>query len=506
VKSRKLRASPLVRAGLIIGGALAGYLWSRRSGKAGAAARFRELSEGRADGARVAIVGGGFAGLAAASALGRAGLRGEKVVPILVDRNNFNVWTPLLYQVVTGSVDPGHVNYPLRFAARDNGFVFRESELRGVDLDRKMLTLDDGDLSYDYLILALGSVPNYFGMSNVARETLPLKWSGNAIDIHNRIIETFEQADLVDDPVLRRELLTIGIVGGGATGVELAGSLHDLIHGTLLRQYPRIRADEVRIILIEAKTRLLPETVERMSVIAERHFASLRSPSVEVWLNTCVGGASTGTLLFADGRTLKAGTLIWSAGIRAHPLADHLPVPRASDGRPLVNRYLELPEHPDVFVVGDLACYIDRATRRPLPANAQFAIQGGNRAAANVLRQLRGQSLEPFDYRRLGDAVSLGAGAGVTEVGGVVFDGFPALVIRRGIYLLNLIGLKNRLDVLIDWVAEAAQRQNIARFGGTGAVEGVVAAEPALISGELSCPLTTPTWPEPPTEEEPRAA
>jgi NADH dehydrogenase len=454
----------------------------------------------------VAIVGGGFAGLAAASALGRAGLRGEKVVPILIDRNNFNVWTPLLYQVVTGSVVPGHVNYPLRFAARDNGFVFRESELRGVDLDRKMLTLDDGELSYDYLILALGSVPNYFGMNQVARETLPLKWSGNAIDIHNRVIEAFEQAELVDDPALRRELLTIGIVGGGATGVELAGSLYDLIHGTLLRQYPRIRAEEVRIILIEAKTRLRPGTVERMSVIAERHFATLRRPTVEVWLNACVGGASAGTLQFADGRTLKAGTLVWSAGIRAHPLASQLPVPRTSDGRPLVNRYLELPEHPDVFVVGDLAAYIDQKSRRPLPANAQFAIQGGNCAATNVLRQLRGEPLAPFDYHRLGDAVSLGAGAGATEVWGTVFDGFPALVIRRGIYLLNLIGLKNRLGVLIDWAAEAAKRQNISRFGGTGPVEGVVVSEPAPISGGLSCPVTTPTWPEPPAESERRAA
>lgn len=464
------------RAGLVAVGAAAGYLWHRRQRAVAGRARYRQLVSGEARGPRVVIVGGGFAGLTAASDLGRAGIHGEEVMPILVDRNDFHLFSPLLYQVATGGVEPGHITYPMRFVARDGGFLFRESELRHVDFERKRLDLDDGELSYDYLILALGNVPNYFGLADVQRHTLPLKWSGDAIAIHNRIIDAFERADVETDPTRRQELLRFVVVGGGATGVELVGSLWDLIHHTLLPHYPSIRPAEVHLMLVEGRDSLLPGIDSRMAAIAERR---LRKWHVDVALGTIVAGASEGAIRTRDGTIIRAYTVIWTAGVKAPPLTERVPAPRTRDGRLQVNEYLEIPGHPDVYAVGDLAHFLDPRTGRPLPWNAPAAIQQGRTAAANVLRRIHGRKPEPFVYRSSGDLVSLGRTRAIADLFGVVFDGFPAWVARRTIYLVNLVGFKNRLDVLIDWAADFFYRQNAARIEVPRA-EREMAAQPQL--------------------------
>jgi len=488
-----------MQVAFIAAGALAGYVWNRRQAAARAQARFYELASGRAPGARVAVVGAGFAGLAAAAELGRAGIEGQPVIPILIDRNNFHLFTPLLYQVATGGVEPGHITYPTRFIARDQGLLFRESELRGVDLQRKRLVLDDGTLDYDYLILALGSIPNFFGMADVARHTISLKWTGDAVEIHNRIVDAFERADLERDPARRRELLTFVVVGGGSTGIEFVSSLYDVIHRVLLQDYPTIRAEDVRLMLVEGKDQLLPGGDPRMSA---RVLRRLREQRIEVLLNTVVAGAAEGSIRTRDGRAISAGTIIWTAGVKAPDLTEQLPTPRARDGRLQVNRYLELPEHPDVYAVGDLAYFVDPGTGRPLPPNAQVAIQEGKAAAANVVRQLRGESPRPFVYRPVDDVVSLGQTRAIADLFGIVFDGFPAWLIRRTIYVANLVGYKNRLDVLLDWIADFFHRANAARIEYSRRLELLPAvAEPPRRQQSRGQPPAE----QPPEEERPAA-
>ena len=481
---------PLTHVAFALAGGLAGFLWHRLDLHSRAARRYRQLTTGSVSGVRVVVVGGGFAGLAAATTLGRAGLFGAPVVPTLVDHHNFNTWSPLLYQVVTGSVDPSRVDYPLRLAGRDHGFLFREAELTGVDFDRNVVRLDDGDLPYDYLILALGSVPNYFGLADVAEQALPLKWGGKAVAIHNRVIEAFERADVEPSADRRRALLTICVVGAGATGIGLIGSLHDLISETLLPQYPRLDPSEVSLVLVEARDHFLDGSPRKMSDLAREHFARLRSPSVDVRLGACVAGASAGTLLFADGSRLRSATIIWTAGVRANPLAESVDADRARDGRVIVGADLALPRHPEVFVVGDLASVTEPASRRPLPPNAQVAIQTGRAAAENVLRRVRGQPARAFRYRDYGDAVPIGSDKAVAVIGGVVLDGLLAHLVRRGIYVRNLVGVKNRLGVLLDWAAEITGRRNIVEFEGPHpAISGQFAEEARPLERPLVCPI-----------------
>ena len=500
------RTSPLNEIALGLAGGLAGglvgYAWHRIARRSRATRRYRELANGRVSGARVLIVGGGFAGLTAAVAIGRAGLASTEVVPTLVDRNNYNSWSPLLYQVVTGSVDPSRAEYPLRLAARDHGFLFRQGALTGVDLDRRIVHLADSDLEYDYLVLALGSVPNYYGMEDVARQALPLKWGGNAVAIHNRVIGAFERADVEPDARRRRELLTIVVVGAGATGLGLIGSLYDLIRETLLPQYPRLDSSEVSLVLVEARDHFLEGSPRRMSDLARQILGRRRGPAIDVRLGASVVGLDSPTLLFADGSKLRAATIVWTAGVRASPLADSLDVERARDGRLLVNPNLELPGHPEVYVVGDLACLVDPATGQPTPLNAQFALQSGRAAAANVVRRIHGASARPFRYRPLGDAVWLGAGQAVAELGGFVFDGLPAHLIRRSIYMINLIGVKNRLGVLLDWAAEATGRRNTVEFEGPRPATAGIFAEEVGTTGRGQARPSTEFISEPsPTEK-----
>lgn len=464
-------------------GAVGGYMWSRRGNSRTASRRYAALAnDPTPGGARVVIIGAGFAGLAAATELGQAGTHGEKVVPILVDRNNFHLFTPLLYQVATGGVEPGHITYPVRYIARENGFLFRESEVQAIDLERKILRLDDGFLTYDYLIVAVGSVPNFFGMQDVARHALTLKWTGDAVAIRNQIIDAFEKAEIEPDTKRRRDLLSFIVVGGGATGIELIGTLRDLIDEILLRDYPTIRAEEVKLVLVEGRDRLLPGVDPKMADLALEH---LRDAGVDVWLNTIVAsargaegesesppdngstkqGARLVTVTTRDGREATGSLVVWTAGVKASPLVESLSAPKSrNDGRVQVTSYLELPDHTDVYAVGDIASIVDPKTGALVPPNAQAALQEGQAAASNILGKLRGQKSREFKYQSKGDLVSIGRADAIADLFGRVFSGPAALVARRGVYLLNLVGFKNRLDVLIDWAADMLYHPNSSRI------------------------------------------
>ncbi|NLC58747.1 MAG: NAD(P)/FAD-dependent oxidoreductase [Armatimonadetes bacterium] len=394
------------------------------------------------------VLGAGFAGVAFMDALWEALGPQPRIDLRLIDRNNFKLFTPLLYQVATGLVSPDNISYPVRRRTRRRGARFQESLVQGIDLEARRVLTDDGPVPYDTLVVALGSVTNFFGMQDVARHALTLKTLGDGITVRNRLIDAFEEADVTTDPERRRALLTFNIVGAGATGVELATAIDNLINLVLLRDYPGINAEEVRIRLIEALDRAVPEMSEGVcrftaKRLAERH--------IELRLGDPVVGLEGDRLRTRSGNLLPPGTTIWTAGVRANPVARGLPVEHGQGGRVVVTDTLQLPGHPEVFCVGDNALITDPATGRPVPPNAPAAIQMAQATARNVARRLRGEPLQPFRYHFKGELLSLGRNHAVLHLGGLLLDGFPAWVVWRAFYLTELMGMENRVGVMADW-------------------------------------------------------
>lgn len=411
---------------------------------------------------RVVVLGGGFGGTTFLSELHRRLGSQPRLDVLMVDRNNVNLFTPLLYQVATGMVDPDHVTYPLRSRVRRLGARFQESAVQGIDLDARQVVTDDGPIAYDTLVVSLGSVANFFGMREIAERALTLKTLGDGIALRNRIVDVFEEAEVTQDPERRAELLTFDIVGAGATGVEFATSLDGLIHHILLRDYPGIQPEEVRIRVIEALDHVVPEMSPAVSrLVAKR----LEHRDIQVLLNKAVTGVEDGRLRTKDGSLLAAGTIIWTAGVRTNPIAGRLPGGHARGGRVCVNEFLQLPDRPEVYCIGDNTYFPDGESPRGVPANAPAAIQMGQAAARNVEHALRGRPLEPFQYVSRGELLALGRSHAVVNTHGILFDGPPAWVLWRAYYLFELMGMENRAGVLTDWAfAYLARRRESGRL------------------------------------------
>lgn len=396
---------------------------------------------------RVVVVGLGFGGLTAALDLARLARRRDLEV-VVVDRRNYHLFAPLLYQVAANIVEARHTLGPARALAYQAGFVFRQAEVTRVDLERAQLETSVGPIPYDYLILAPGSVTNYYGLASAEQHALALKSPLEAERIRDRVLALLEQADDEPDPARRRELLTLAIVGGGSTGAELAGALAALARDVAGRQYPRLRPEEVRILVFEATATILPGFPEALQRAA---MAALRQRGVELVLNAPVQEVGEGRVTTGDGRSYAVGLVVWAAGVRASPLIASLPGERLRDGRLLVDPYLRLPGHPNVYIVGDAAAVRPEGESRPLPAIAPFAIQSGHAAAENVARALAGLPPRPFRYRHRGDLVITGRYAAVANVFGLQFDGLAAWLLWRVIHLAWLTGLRARLSVLVEW-------------------------------------------------------
>lgn len=394
---------------------------------------------------RVVIVGVGFGGLQAARDL--AG-RGAELV--LVNRNNFHTFTPLLYQVATGSQEQESIVYPLRDIIRDwPDTKFRLAEVQRVDLEHQLLETDHGPIAYDYLILAPGSVPAYFGMESIRRWAYPLKDLGEAVQLRNRILSAFEQALDEPDHDVRRALLTFVIVGGGPTGIEFAGALAELVHLELRRDYAELAREEVRVILLEASSRLLGVFP---APLGEYAVARLERMGVEVRLGSKVIGAERDKVLLAEADPIPTFTLFWSTGVEGEPLDFEPEILRVHGGRLAVEPDLSLPGHPEVFAIGDLA-YVEQ-DGAALPQMAPVAIQEGAHAARSVLARLRGQAAKPFHFRDKGMMAVIGRGKAVATLFGLNFRGFLAWLVWLGFHLISLIGFRNRVVVLVNWVTD----------------------------------------------------
>lgn len=427
---------------------------------------------------RIVVVGVGFAGLAAINRLGELIGDDPRYDVLLLDRQNYHLFTPLLYQVATGGVEPGLLTYPARRVVRRRGFRFLEATVHSVDVEKRRLETDAGPIDFDDLILAPGSVPNYFGMADAEQNSLPLKWLRDGTRVHDQVINCFELADRETSTDRRQALLTFVIVGGGATGVELAASLSDLIFGNLVPYYPTLTAAEVQLILIEARETLLPGWNPRVADMAARR---LTHQHVQLRLGTTVAHVDEGGVELRTGERISSATVIWTAGVRAEPLVGTLPGEKERDGRVRVTPTLELPGYPGIFVAGDAAAVTLPGTPRPLPPTAWAAIGEGRTAAENLVRRLRGEEPAVVSIRAPGDLVSLGRGAAAADLHGVVFDSLPAWLIRRGVYLLNLVGFRNRLLVALEWAFVTFHERTIASFVSATEQLRVALAAPARL-------------------------
>ncbi|MDP9265073.1 MAG: NAD(P)/FAD-dependent oxidoreductase [Chloroflexota bacterium] len=404
---------------------------------------------------RVVILGGGFAGLHLVRWLERRLRRGEADVT-LIDRNDYHLFTPLLYQVATGELPPHAVAYPLRRATAHARFSFVKTEAEAIDTEARLVRTADGPFAYEHLVLVPGSVTNDYGIPGVREYALPLKLLVDAERVRRRILDSFESAVVERDPVRRRELLTFAIIGAGPAGVETASSIRDLMDHSLRPMHRSIDFDrDVTIVLVDGSDRVIPQMDRRLSRLASKRLAQQK---VQVMLRTMVTEVRPGSVRMKDGRELRAGTIVWAGGVRTHPLVAGLDgLAHARDGRVTVDRTFQAGGRGDVLAFGDAAYMEWRGT--PLPQLAQVATLQAPIVAANIAHLIRGELLVPYEHKPKGDLIALGrtqAGAnmlrlGPVPTGNIVFGGFPAWAAWRVNYLLQLLGVRNRATLLMEW-------------------------------------------------------
>ena len=357
------------------------------------------------------------------------------------------MFQPLLYQVATAGLSPAEIAAPIRhILRRQRATRVLLGDVTAVDLAAKRVRLDAMELAYDYLILATGETHFYFGHDEWQPQAPGLKTIEEALEIRRRILLAFEQAEREEDAEARRAWLTFAVIGGGPTGVEMAGALGEIARHTLARQFRRIDPASARIVLIEAGPRVLPAYSEDLS---ERAQLQLEALGVQVWTSSRVSGVShAGVQIGAD--QLSARTVVWAAGLQGSPLARSLGTPLDRAGRVRVQPDLTVPGHPQAFVIGDLAS-LEQADGTPVPGVAPAAMQMGDHAAANVARALRGEPLAAFRYRDKGSLATIGRRRGVAMIGKLHLSGLVAWLAWLGIHIFFLIGFRSRLMVLLDW-------------------------------------------------------
>ena len=394
--------------------------------------------------AKVVIVGAGFAGLNAAKVLGsRAG-----VEITVLDRLNHHVFQPLLYQVAMAALSPADIAAPIRsILHRHRNLRVLQASVQRVDLGAHKVVCDCGEFPYDYLIVACGATHAYFGHEDWECHAPGLKSLSQATEIRRRVLSAFEEAERETDRARQEWLLTFVVVGGGPTGVELAGAIGEMARYTLSRDFRQIDPRRARVILVEAGPRILPAFEARSAARATRDLESL---GVEVRVSSAVTAVSSeGVALGAE--PLRAATVLWAAGVRASGIGRELGVEADSVGRVKVAPDLSVPGHPEVFVVGDLAHSIDERSGRPLPAVATVAMQQGIYVAKTILAERSGRARAAFRFVDLGQMATIGRGRAVCEFGRMRFGGRFAWWFWLLVHIYRLTGFRNRLSVMVQW-------------------------------------------------------
>ncbi len=423
---------------------------------------------------RILIVGGGFGGVYAALELERRLRARDGVEVTIVNRDNFFLFTPMLHEVAASDLDVTHIVNPVRKLLPKTAFF--DGDVAAIDVDRKVAVVSHGtdahthELPYDHLIVALGSITNFFGLPGLAERALTMKSLGDAIALRNRSIALLEEADTECCASMRERLLTFVVAGGGFAGVETIAGINDFVRESL-RFYPNLRDDMIRMVLVHPGEVILPELSPSLGRYAERKLAER---GVDVRTTTRVAAVDGDTVTLSDGTTLDASTLVWTAGTTPNPLLGSLPCNKER-GRLLVDEFLKVVSHAGVWALGDCAMVPDGATGKFHPPTAQHAIRQGRCVARNVVAALRGTPPRKFAFRTIGQLASLGRRTGVAQILGVNFSGFLAWWLWRTIYLAKLPRLEKKLRVALDWTLDLVFAKDLVKFE---TIRGVTISHP----------------------------
>ncbi len=394
---------------------------------------------------RVVIIGGGFGGISLAR-----NLKNLELQVVMLDKHNYHTFQPLLYQVSTGGLEPDSIAYPIRKVLQDyEHFYFRLAQVKKINPTEKLLETDIGPLSYDYLVLATGSVTNYFGNTEIEENGMAMKSIPQSLNLRSLILENFERALLTDDLRERDALMCFVIVGGGPTGVELAGALAEIKKGILHKDYPDLDTGRMQINLIQSGDRILKEMSPQASEKAESFLNGL---GVKVLTNVRVTGYDGKVVTTKTDLRFESATLVWAAGVKAalvHGLdAENLLV----GGRIRVNEFNQVLGHPDIFAIGDVACMVTGESPHGQPMMAQPAMQQGKQLGENFARLLDDRPLKPFEYKDKGSMATVGRNKAVVDLPKFRFQGVFAWFVWMFVHLFFLIGFRNRVVVFINWV------------------------------------------------------
>lgn len=391
----------------------------------------------------VVIVGAGFGGLETAQKLAHA-----PVQITLIDRHNYHLFQPLLYQIAIAGLVPSQIAYPLRTIFRhQKNLTFQMGEVTSIDFDGRYIRSNGSVIAYDYLVLAIGGQTNFFGVTGAEENGFQLKSIESATGTRNHLLRMLEQASREVDVEKRKALLTFVVVGAGPTGVETAGALAELITHVMTKDYPAMDLKDVRVILLEATGSVMATYPPELRKATMK---LLENKGVEILLNRRLTDYNGQTITLADGEQIDTSTLIWTAGVRSAELTDRLGVQQAASRRVRVDPTLQLPQRPEVFIIGD-AAYLEDGHGQPLPMLATVAQQEAKFAAQNIQKILKGETPEPFQYKDPGLLATIGRNAAVARIWGLSFSGFIAWVIWVALHIYRLIGFRNRLVVLINW-------------------------------------------------------
>ena len=411
----------------------------------------------------IVILGGGFGGIYAALRLQNKLGRDANIEITLVNRENFFLFTPMLHEIAAGDLDPADIVSPIRSLLKRGNFLCGEVEQ--IDLERKIVGVSHGyerhthPIEYDYLVLALGSVTNFFMLPGVEERSLTMKSLGDAIQLRNRLIAHLEEADAEMDTNDAKALLTFVVAGGGFAGVETIAAVNDFIRESL-KFYPRLTEEMVSVIVAHPGEVILPELGPDLGAYAQR---KLRQRGVEIRTKTKVIEATNEGVKLSDGTFIKTHTLIWTAGTSPHPLLGMLPC-ESEKGRIKVDEFLQVPKWPGVFAFGDCAVVPNARTGKPHPPTAQHAVREAKTAADNIVADLRGKAMKPFDFKLIGQLAAIGRRTGVAKIFGFKFSGFFAWWMWRTIYLSKLPRFEKKLRVAIDWTLDLIFAKDLVQY------------------------------------------
>ncbi len=394
---------------------------------------------------RIVILGAGFAGIEAANALERELGGSNEYEIVLVNQNNYFMFTPLLPQIPSSFINPRHIVQPVRDIRGQRRYKFLRDTVTKIDVAQKRIEMGATALEYDYLVVALGSLRNDFGVSGVAEHTRDFKSLEDAVTLREHVLDLCEHADHTEDATARGRLLTFVVVGGGYTGAELIAELQDFLFRYVLPRYRGITKSDVQLLLLEATPKMLNNVDPALAAHALKR---LRREGIKLRTNAKVTRCFAGGVLVNGEEEIRSETIVWAAGVRAHDLAAALPGPHNRVGQCVVNEFLQLEGHPEVFVAGDCAS----STAAPMaPAVAPTAIAHGKLAAQNILRLLRGQPLKPYVHQAKGMAVVLGMNYAVLKAGPIRIRGLMAWLAGNAYHLYTLVGFKKQVQVFLDW-------------------------------------------------------